>query len=80
MLVPESLGRLWAFERWTYFDHFNHKRYGQLTCRRATNGVSDFSIVFLPNYRRTKPFMACFQSFEVILWAFELQIVYYHAT
>ena len=37
----------------------------------------DSSVLFIPKYWRTKPFMTYLQSFEVILWAFELQIVYY---
>lgn len=80
LLGLQSLGWSWAFERWTHFDYFNHRRYGQLTCRRARSGVSDSSVLFLPNCRRTKPFMTYLQCFEIILWAFELQIVYYHGT
>lgn len=37
----------------------------------------DSSVLFIPKHRRTKPFMTSLQSFEVILWSFELQIVYY---
>lgn len=51
LLVLQSLKWLWAFERGIYFDHVNHKRYGQLTCRKDRNGVSNFSVLFLPNYK-----------------------------
>lgn len=37
----------------------------------------DSSVLFIPKHWRTKPFMTSLQSFEVILWSFELQIVYY---
>lgn len=37
----------------------------------------DSSVLFIPKHQRKKPFMTSLQSFEVILWSFELQIVYY---
>lgn len=46
-----SLGWLWALEKWTYFDHFNHGRYGQLTCRGARNGVADSLFYFYQTMR-----------------------------
>lgn len=41
-----SLGWLWAFNRWTYFDHFNQRRDGQLTHRRTRNGGWFFCSIY----------------------------------